>query len=141
MKYNAYRDLIHAENSYSINKKMLIGGEEDRRTEEKITEAAAARIRQLRLEKGCSQEEVSLTAGINPAYYGQVERGLKCPTIDTLYKISLALDVSLPELMRVDMGAVQSSEIERLKNLLALVPSEKREQVFAAFESIVKLLA
>lgn len=140
MKYNAYRDLIHAENSYSINKKMLIGGEEDRRTEEKITEAAAARIRQLRLEKGCSQEEVSLTAGINPAYYGQVERGLKCPTIDTLYKISLALDVSLPELMRVDMGAVQSSEIERLKNLLALVPSEKREQVFAAFESIVKLL-
>lgn len=140
MKYNAYRDLIHAENSYSINKKMLIGGEEDRRTEEKITEAAAARIRQLRLEKGCSQEEVSLTAGINPAYYGQVERGLKCPTIDTLYKISLALDVSLPEQMRVDMGAVQSSEIERLKNLLALVPSEKREQVFAAFESIVKLL-
>lgn len=106
----------------------------------KITEAAAARIRQLRLEKGCSQEEVSLTVGINPAYYGQVERGLKCPTIDTLYKISLALDVSLPELMRVDMGAVQSSELERLKNLLALVPSEKREQVFAAFESIVKLL-
>lgn len=106
----------------------------------KITEAAAARIRQLRLEKGCSQAEVSLTAGINPAYYGQVEHGLKCPTIDTLYKISLALDVSLPELMRVDMGAVQSSEIERLKNLLALVPSEKREQVIAAFESIVKLL-
>ena len=141
MKYNAYRELIHAENSYSINKKMLIGGEEDRRTEEKITEAAAARIRQLRLEKGCSQEEVSLTAGINPAYYGQVERGLKCPTIDTLYKISLALDVSLPELVRVDMSAVQSSEIERIKNLLASVPSEKREQVFAAFESIVKLLA
>ena len=107
----------------------------------KITEAVAARIRQLRLEKGFSQEEVSLTAGINPAYYGQVERGLKCPTIDTLYKISLALDVSLPELLRVDMGTVQSSEIERLKNLLALVPSEKREQVFTAFESIVKLLA
>ena len=107
----------------------------------KITEAVAARIRQLRLEKGCSQEEVSLTAGINPAYYGQVERGLKCPTIDTLYKISLALDVSLPELVRVDMDAVQSSEIERLKNLLAPVPAEKREQVFTAFESIVKLLA
>ena len=35
MKHNVYRDLIHAENSYSINKKMLIGGEEDRRTEEK----------------------------------------------------------------------------------------------------------
>ena len=106
----------------------------------KITEAVAARIRQLRLEKGFSQEEVSLTAGINPAYYGQVERGLKCPTIDTLYKISLALDVSLPELVRVDMSAVQSSEIERIKNLLALVPPEKREQIFHTFESIAKLL-
>ena len=98
----------------------------------KITEAVAARIRQLRLEK---------TAGINPAYYGQVERGLKCPTIDTLYKISLALDVSLSELVRVDMSTVQNSEIERIKNLLALVPLEKREQVFVTFESIVKLLA
>lgn len=107
----------------------------------KITEAVAARIRQLRLEKGFSQEEVSLTAGINPAYYGQVERGLKCPTIDTLYKISLALDVSLSELVRVDMSTVQNSEIERVKNLLALVPLEKREQVFTTFESIVKLLA
>ena len=107
----------------------------------KITEAVAARIRQLRLEKGISKEEVSQTAGINPAYYGQVERGLKCPTIDTLYKISLALDVSLSELVRVDMSTVQNSEIERIKNLLALVPLEKREQVFTTFESIVKLLA
>ena len=71
----------------------------------KITEAAAARIRQLRLEKGCSQEEVSLTAGINPAYYGQVERGLKCPTIDTLYKISLALDEQ-PQQLRVSSSIV-----------------------------------
>ena len=105
-----------------------------------ITLAVAARIRQLRLERGLSQEEVSLTAGINPAYYGQVERGLKCPTIDTLYKISLALGVSLPELVRFNLGAVSEDETERVKNLLSLVPKEKKEDVFAAVESIAKLL-
>lgn len=105
-----------------------------------ITMAVAARIRQLRLERGLSQEEVSLTASINPAYYGQVERGLKCPTIDTLYKISLALGVSLPELVRFNSDAISENETERVKNILSLVPQEKKEDVFAAFERIAKLL-
>ena len=99
-----------------------------------ITMAVAARIRQLRLERGLSQEEVSLTASINPAYYGQVERGLKCPTI------SLALGVSLPELVRFNSDAISENETERVKNMLSLVPQEKKEDVFAAFERIAKLL-
>lgn len=68
-----------------------------------VTEAVAARIRYLRRIKEFSQEEVALRAGLNPAYFGQVERGMKCPTIDTLCKIARALDTSPAELFRSDV--------------------------------------
>ena len=45
-----------------------------------ITAAVATRIRSFRKKAAMSQEELALKANLNPAYFGQVERGLKCPT-------------------------------------------------------------
>lgn len=56
------------------------------------------RIRQLRNEKHMSQEELAFKAGISPAHLGQIERAVKNPTIDTIVKISTALDVPVAEL-------------------------------------------
>ena len=49
-----------------------------------ITMAVGQRIRKLRRIRAISQEEVAFRADLNPAYFGQVERGEKCPTVDTL---------------------------------------------------------
>lgn len=68
----------------------------------KITLATAERIRHFRKDRGLSQEALALKANLNPAYFGQIERGAKCPTVDTLYKISTALELPLPELLRFD---------------------------------------
>ena len=62
---------------------------------QRITDATALRIRQLRVEQKLSQEELALRAGLSPAYLGHIERGLKCPTIDTINKIANALGISL----------------------------------------------
>lgn len=56
------------------------------------------RIRYFRLRQGLSQEKLALTAGINPAFLGHLERGLKSPTITTLDKIIEALGISYSEL-------------------------------------------
>ena len=55
------------------------------------------RIRYYRLQNGLSQEQLALTAGINPAFLGHLERGLKSPTMTTLDKIVEALGVSYSE--------------------------------------------
>ena len=55
------------------------------------------RIRYHRLKSGMSQENLALTAGINPAFLGHLERGLKSPTITTLDKIVEALGISYSE--------------------------------------------
>lgn len=48
--------------------------------------------------KSLSQEKLAWQANITPSYLGQLERGLKSPTINTLEKISSALNISLVEL-------------------------------------------
>ncbi len=60
------------------------------------------RIRYLRNLKELSQEKLALEAGLNPAFLGHIERGLKCPTIDTLSKIATALNISLSELVNIE---------------------------------------
>lgn len=67
-----------------------------------IAVKVGARIRYFRLMKELSQEKLALEAGINPAFLGHIERGLKCPTIDTLSKISMALNVTLSELVKIE---------------------------------------
>ncbi len=56
--------------------------------------AVGQAIRSLRKEHGTSQEAFAATAGLDRSYYGAIERGEFNVTIDTLVKISAALDVT-----------------------------------------------
>lgn len=51
------------------------------------------RIRQLRLERGLSQEMLAATADLDRSYMGQVERGEKNITLKNVFKIADALEV------------------------------------------------
>lgn len=78
-----------------------------------VTMATAERIRYYRRQKGMSQEELALKANLNPAFFGQVERGMKCPTVDTLYKIAYAMSVPLPELVRFESSPTIDEDSKR----------------------------
>jgi XRE family transcriptional regulator, regulator of sulfur utilization len=56
------------------------------------------RIRDKRKEKGLSQEELAERAGIQPTYIGQLKRCEKSATIDSLEKVTAALEISFDEL-------------------------------------------
>ncbi len=52
-----------------------------------------------RRSKGLSQEVLSGLAGLDRTHYSKIERGLRSPTIDTLFKIAHALDMPAHELV------------------------------------------
>lgn len=57
-------------------------------------------IRQLRLEKGLSQEELSFKCDLHRTYIGSIERAEKVASIITLEKVAKALDISLSEIFK-----------------------------------------
>ena len=62
-------------------------------------EAFSEALREVRAEKGLSQEDAALASGIDRAYYGHLERASKSPTLKTIWKIADGLGVRPSELM------------------------------------------
>ena len=63
-----------------------------------IAKIIGQRIRNHRTAKGLSQEKLAELCGCHPTYIGQIERGEKNATIESIEKISAALNVSLSKL-------------------------------------------
>lgn len=58
------------------------------------------RIRNFRKEKGLSQEELADIANLHTTYIGQLERGEKNATLESIEKVANALEISLEDLFR-----------------------------------------
>lgn len=53
-------------------------------------------IRKLREELGISQEELGFRANMSQTYVGQIERGEKTPSLETIKKLADGFGVTLP---------------------------------------------
>ena len=54
----------------------------------------------LRETKGMTQEVLSGLAGLDRTHYSKIERGLRSPTLDTLFRIAHALDMKPHEVIQ-----------------------------------------
>ena len=63
-----------------------------------IAKVIGQRIRNYRLQAGLSQEKIAELSGCHPTYIGQVERGEKNATLESIEKIASALNVPLSKL-------------------------------------------
>ncbi len=64
-----------------------------------IHAAFGAALRELRAERGMSQEAVALEAGLNRGYYSGVERGVRNVALANIVKIANALNVPPSEVL------------------------------------------
>lgn len=65
---------------------------------EKIKKEFGRHLRKLREKKGWTQEELADRAGMHFTYVGQIERGVRNPSLVNLYRIAKAL--------KVDFGSI-----------------------------------
>ncbi len=68
--------------------------------EQNIREVFGKRVRELRLSKGLSQENLAEKSSLHRTYVGAIERGEQNISIDNISKLATALDVSLEHLFR-----------------------------------------
>lgn len=69
-----------------------------------IFKLVGSRIKELRLQKGLSQVELvgKMEGNIDATNISRIEAGRTNPTLLTLYRISLALEISLQEILKLD---------------------------------------
>lgn len=79
--------------------------------------AIGARIRENRQHRSMSQERLAELANVEPSYISSIEHGHKKPSLETLLKVSNALNLTVNNLL-VDVQPVDSSAPVRELELL-----------------------
>ena len=67
-------------------------------------------LQDYRVKKGMSQELLSGLAGLDRTHYSKIERGLRSPTLDTLFKIAQALEIPPHEIVRTIEGRMDGAD-------------------------------
>ena len=68
-------------------------------------EQLGQRVRDLRLQRGWSQEELGAQCGIDRTYVSGVERGVRNPTLTVIAALATGLKVSIEELFSAKAGS------------------------------------
>lgn len=98
------------------------------------------RIRNYRKERGLNQEELAFRASLHSTYIGQLERGEKNATIESLLKICTALDITLAELFENNPHRQKVLSFE-LEKIISLLENRSKKDHCAVLEIIESLLA
>ena len=80
---------------------------------ENVKRLIGDRIRQLRKEKGLSQENLGYKAELHYTHIGSIERGEKNWSINTLIKLAQGLNVEIVDLFNFPMPPADAEKIKQ----------------------------
>ena len=103
-----------------------------------IAKIIGQRIRNYRTQKGLSQEKLAELAGCHPTYIGQLERGEKNATLESVEKIASAMEISLSELFD-KLGKSGSNNIAaKCYDLVASKNEAEQKQLYKMLQEMDK---
>jgi len=105
-----------------------------------IMNKTAEKIKYYRNLEGLSQEGLAVSAGLNPAFMGHIERSLKCPTIDTLNKIASALNISLSELLNFNSERIADGYEKAIKKITLLMHNLSPEEAGEIADIVAQII-
>lgn len=101
-----------------------------------IAKIVGQRVRNYRTEKGLSQEKLAELSRCHPTYIGQVERGEKNATLESIEKIASAMEVPLSKLFE-KMGEDTSDSIPM--KCYELVASKSKAEQEHLYKMLVEM--
>ena len=101
--------------------------------------AIGARIREARLKKKMTQEQLAEKADIGFYYIGEIERGVKLPSLTVFVQIVEALGVTADSLLKDELTASPEFNNEITAKLEKLNPKQRAGAV-AILDAYIKAL-
>ena len=104
-----------------------------------LSKTIGERIRNYRNREGLNQEQLAERCGLHATYIGQIERGEKNATLESVAKIVKGLNISFEALF-------EKIQVEEIKNNVAsncysLIDALSEKEQAAIFELIQKIIA
>ena len=89
--------------------------------------ALGKRIRESRIKKGYTQQDLAERADVGVVYISEIERGIKMPSLNIFIKIIDALGVSADYILRDEISTGKEYVcMEITEKLIALTPSQRK---------------
>jgi len=93
-----------------------------------ITKTIGERLRTYRNRAGLNQEELAEKAGVHPTYIGQLERGEKNATLETVEKVARALSLPFEVLFEAIIEGNADNAVARECYELITAQSEREQR-------------
>ena len=106
-----------------------------------VTAEVGHRIRYYRKQQGLSQEALAERCGFHPTYIGQLERGEKNPSIESVHRITMSLHISMSAFLENIDGMDSREEnipLELYRKCLQL-PIEKQRALMDAIDCLFRV--
>lgn len=107
-----------------------------------ISAELGIRIRHYRKEKQITQEQLAEICGMHPTYIGQLERGEKNATIESIYRIAKGLNISISKLVE-NMENLEGSMYDIPNSIyqqLIMLPHDKQQDIQDILQRIINLI-
>lgn len=104
--------------------------------ETNIKKVIGSRIREERISRKLTIERLSETLGVAPSFLGSVERGERTVSVENLYKISDAFEVTTDSLIKRILPT--SSRVEMFNLLLSDLNDKEFESIYEILRAVIK---
>ena len=92
--------------------------------------ALGQKLRAVRQEKGYTQHALAEIADIGDVYMGEIERGLKMPSLNIFIKLIEALDVSADYVLRDELSSGKEYIFDEItQKLKGLTPKQRKTAI------------
>ena len=109
---------------------------------EDISKIIGRRIRGFRKQKKLSQEALAEKCDLHPSYIGQLERGEKNPTVESVMKIAIGLGIPIEQLFSNISCSEQEIENyipDRISWLLSDLQPQEQQIIYDLILTALKL--
>lgn len=100
--------------------------------------ALGARIKNKRLEQNLTQEQLAEKVELSAVYIGQIERGERKMTIDTLVKLANSLNSSIEELLKDSTSSNVNARLNELVNIAKELDTSDIDKVIDVIKAMYK---
>ena len=100
--------------------------------------AVGARIKNKRLEQNLTQEQLAEKVELSAVYIGQIERGERKMTIETLVKLANSLNSSIEELLKDSTSSNINARLNELVNISKELDTSDIDKVIDVIKAMYK---